>query len=142
MLSANVICYGQSLTASLSACYNLNGHTQDPINGLQGVITITATGPFTSPVPATTDRFNVANSALNLGGSAYSHIKFPDDPLLKPYNAITFAGWVRFSYFTLGINHLLFTRNNQSTNMEAISWLYNQILLVSFLTRVKPDHLA
>lgn len=98
-----------NLTSSLAACYALNGSGTEPINNLTGTL---------SSVTSTLDRFNNPNSALMFNGTIQSYIALPDNPLLKPSNAISFSSWVKPT--SLNANqYVLFTKNNTFSNFES-----------------------
>lgn len=99
----------QPLTTSLTACYDLDGNASEPINSLTGTISVAT---------ATVDRFNNVSSALHFNGSTNCFVQLPEDPLLKPSPAISFALWVKPVSLAGGM-HIVFTKNNQSSNFEA-----------------------
>jgi len=101
--------HSQNLSSSLTACYSLDGNALDPISNLNGTVT--------SAVTPTVNRFSVANSAYYFNGTAASYIELPDDPLLKPANAISFSVWLKPN--SNGGAHIIYTRNNLSSNFEA-----------------------
>src|SRR5688572_22420249 len=88
-----------TLNTSLTACYSLNNNANDPISGLNGTV---------SAVTPTVNRFNSPSTAYYFNGS--SHIRLPDNPLLKPANAVSFALWVKPTFN--GGTHIIYTRNN------------------------------
>ncbi len=106
-LSTNLF-YSQTLSTSLTACYALNANGTEPINNLTGTL---------SAVTPTLDRFGNPNSAFYFNGTTSSYIELPDNPLLKPANAISFSAWIKPN--TVGVKHILFTKNSQSSNFEA-----------------------
>ncbi len=108
-LFVNVFLFSQvNLSSSLTACYALNGNAAEPINALTGTL---------SAVTPTIDRFNNASSALAFSGSILSYVELPDNPLLKPTNAISFSGWVKTNVLTS--QYILTTRNPAVSNFEA-----------------------
>lgn len=98
----------QTLSTSLTACYSFLGNSNDPISGLNGTL---------SAVTPTVDRFNVANSAYRFNGVNNSYIELPDNPLLKPSNAISISCWIKPLILTT--QYVVFTKNPYSTNHEA-----------------------
>jgi len=98
-----------NLSQSLTACYALNGNATEPINALTGTL---------SAVTPTVDRFNNLNSAMAFNGTNSSFIMLPDNPLLKPTNAISFSGWVKTTT-TAFDQYILFTKNTGSSAFEA-----------------------
>lgn len=113
LYSADPVCVATttvtSLSNSLTACYSLDGNANDPINALNGTVT--------SAVTSTVNRFNVANSAYYFSGSSTSYIELPDDPLLKPSSAISFAVWLKPN--NTNASHIIYTKNNLTSNFEA-----------------------
>ncbi len=101
--------YSQSLTTSLTACYALNGTGVEPINNFTGTL---------SAVTPTLDRFNNPNSAFAFSGNSGSFIELPDNPLLKPTNAISFSCWVRMNTLAVG-QYIIFNKNTVFSNFEA-----------------------
>jgi hypothetical protein len=99
----------QSLTTSLTACYELNGNAAEPVNNLTGTVSVAT---------ATVDQFNNPSAALRFNGTTSSYIQLPDDPLIKPASALSFALWVRPEVVAGGM-HIVYTKNNQSSNFEA-----------------------
>ena len=103
----------QTLTTSLTACYDLNGNGIETVNSLTG--TLSAATP-------TLDRFNNVSSALQFNGTIGSFVELPEDPLIKPSPAVSFALWVKPESLSgpgSGGKHIVFTKNNQSSNFEA-----------------------
>ncbi len=104
----SVFFYSQTLSSSLTACYALDGSATEPVNNLTGTL---------SAVTATLDRFNNANAACYFNGTNSCYVKLPDDPALKPSNAISFSCWVKPA--VAGNGYILFTRNSLSSFFEA-----------------------
>src|SRR5258708_5250883 len=90
-----------NVSSSLSACYDLNGNVNDPVNSLNGTAF--------SVTPAV-NRFNAGSTAFAFGGSTLSYIELPNDPLLKPTNAVSFSGWIRISSLN-NVQFIVFTKN-------------------------------
>jgi len=109
--------YSQTLSTSLTACYALNGNAAEPINSL--------TGTVTAMVTPTVDRFNNPGSAMYFNGTTASYIELPDDPLLKPTNAISFSAWIKPS--VLATSHVLFSRTPSPSNFEAYCLSMNNV---------------
>ncbi|WP_317899356.1 LamG-like jellyroll fold domain-containing protein [Aurantibacillus circumpalustris] len=99
----------QNLASSLTACYALDGNALEPINNLNGTLG--------SAVTPTVNRFSVTNSAYFFNGTSNSYIELPDNPLLKPSNAISFSVWLKPN--SNSGRHIIYTKNNQSFNFEA-----------------------
>jgi hypothetical protein len=99
----------QNLTSSLTACYVLDGNALDPISSLNGTVT--------SAVTPTLNRFNGISSAYYFNGTSSSYIELPDDPLLKPADAISFSVWLKPN--SNGGAHIIYTKNTLSSNFEA-----------------------
>ena len=99
----------QTLNTSLTACYDLNANASEPINNLTGTVSVAT---------ATVDRFNNPASALRFNGTTNCYVQLPDNPLIKPASALSFALWVRPEATTGGM-HIVYTKNNQSSNFEA-----------------------
>ncbi len=96
-----------NLNNGLTACYALDGNAIEPISGL--------TGTLSGPTP-TVNRFNAPNSALYFNG-INQFIELPDNPLLKPANAMSFSCWL---YGTQLSNfYIMLTLNNLGSNFEA-----------------------
>ena len=74
-----------NLTSSLTACYALDGNTNEPINNLTGTL---------SAVTPTVNRLSQANSAMAFNGTPSSFIQLPNNPLLKA-NAVSFSAWAK-----------------------------------------------
>jgi gliding motility-associated-like protein len=108
--------YSQTLSTSLTACYALNSNGTEPINNLTGTL---------SAVTATVDRFNNPNSALYFNGTASSYVALPDNPLIKPTNAISFSAWIKPTQYPLTTQYILFTKNNAVSNFESYSLNFN-----------------
>jgi PKD repeat protein len=109
ILTASV--FGQiNLSSSLTACYSLNSNANDPISSLNGTL---------SAVTPTVDRFNNAGNAYSFNGTISSYIKLPDNPLLKPTNAISFSCWVKANI--VSNQYVIFTKNTVFSNFEAYS---------------------
>lgn len=108
ILIINSLLFSQSLSTSLTACYSLDGNGNDPINNLNGVL---------SSVTPTVNRFNTPNSAYYFNGTTSNYIELPDNPLLKPSNALSFSAWIKPT--SVGIAHILYTKNSVSSNFEA-----------------------
>lgn len=96
-----------NLSNGLTACYALNGNATEPISGL--------TGTLSGPTP-TVNRFNTPNSAMYFNGQT-QFIELPDDPLLKPANAISFSCWLYGTQLTDA--YILFTENSLPAYFEA-----------------------
>ncbi len=111
-----------NISNSLSACYALNGNGTEPISNLTATL---------SAVTSTVDRNNVTNAAIQLSGSSSSQLILPDNPLIKPANAISFSAWIK--PISNSNAYILFTKNSLSSNFEA----YNLCLDPSahFMTR-------
>lgn len=108
--------YSQTLSTSLTACYALNSNGTESINNLTGTL---------SAVTATVDRFNNPNSALYFNGTASSYVALPDNPLIKPTNAISFSAWIKPTQYPLTTQYILFTKNNAVSNFESYSLNFN-----------------
>lgn len=106
---ANLI-YSQTLSTGLTACYSFSGNASDPINSLNGTL---------SNVTPTVDRFNIANSAYQFNGTSNSFIELPDNPLLKPTNAISFSAWIKMSSLSAPVQYVVFTKNNGHPYIES-----------------------
>jgi|GEM_PF-5416730 len=70
-----------NLSSSLAACYSVDGNANDPVNGLNGLLS--------SSTP-TVDRNNSANSAYRFLGNSSSYVELPNSLLLKA-NAVSFS---------------------------------------------------
>lgn len=121
LLELNQVHAQVNLSSGLTACYALNGNAAEPISGLTG--TMIGTTP-------TSDRFNNPNSAMYFSGQG-QFIELPDNPLLKPSEAISFSCWIngtRLSNF-----YILYTKNSLNTNFEAYELCVEPNL--TFMTR-------
>lgn len=96
-----------NLTSSLTACYALDGNAVEPISGLTGTL---------AGCTPTVNRFNAANSALHFSGQV-QFVELPDNPLLKPANAMSFSCWLRGTLLTDA--YVLFTENSMGSFFEA-----------------------
>jgi hypothetical protein len=106
-----------NLSNSLTACYALDGNASEPINAL--------TGTISAAVTPTVNRFGTPNTAYAFNGSFNNRIELPDDPLLKPTNAISFSCWVRTN--VVNNQYIIFTKNVASSNFEAYTLNYNTL---------------
>lgn len=114
----SAVCFSQSLTTSLNACYALDGNANDAISSLNGTL---------SSVTSTVNRFGNANSAYSFNGTASSYIQLPNNALLKPTNAISFSAWIKPGTLPSAIgSYILYTKNAASSNFEAYALvIYN-----------------
>ncbi|MEO6304541.1 MAG: LamG-like jellyroll fold domain-containing protein, partial [Bacteroidia bacterium] len=101
--------FSQTLSTSLTACYALNGNGTEPINSLTGILSA-ATTP-------TLDRFNNPNFAVHFNGTPSSFITLPSSPLLKPSNAVSFSGWVKFDNI-IQSHYIVFAHNTCTSYHE------------------------
>ncbi len=101
-----------NLNYGLGACYSFDGNAFDPINNNNGLL---------NNIINTGNRFNNSNMALAFGGNTTSYIELPSNVNVKPSNAFSFSCWLRYNLSTLSNCVVLFTKNNQSTNIDAYS---------------------
>src|SRR5688572_280419 len=113
ILSTCGVFSAQTLTTSISACYDFNGNAQDLASALHGTV-------YASTLTA--GHTNVPNSAYLFNGTPGSYIQLPNDPLLKNTNAMSFVGWVKVNNF-LANDHIVFTRNTQTSNFAAYNFM-------------------
>jgi hypothetical protein len=97
-----------NLSASLTACYALDGSAVEPINNLTGTL---------SAVTATVDRFNNPGSAMRFNGTASSKIKLPSNTLIKPTSDLSFSAWIKPESLTS--MEIVFTKNIYSMYFSA-----------------------
>lgn len=97
-----------NLNTGLTACYPLNGNGSEGVNNLTAIL---------SGVSPGLNRFGVAGTALDFAGSTTSYLELPDNPLLKPANAISFSCWIKTPEMI--DQYILCTKNSMSSYFEA-----------------------
>jgi PKD repeat protein len=109
LCSGGLQLFAQNINTGLTACYPLNGNGNESINILTGTL---------NSVSAANDRSNTAGSAVAFSGSSASYISLPNDPLLKPANAISVSGWYKLDVTNVNMT-LVFTKNVYSSYFTA-----------------------
>jgi PKD repeat protein len=88
-----------ALDSGLVACYSLNGHGADAINGLHGTA---------YRLNAATNRLNVPNACMNFSCDPQAFLELPNSPLLKSQQ-LSFSAWIKpvASFYSKG--YVLYT---------------------------------
>ncbi len=113
-LALNALAFSQaSLSASLTACYSLDGNATDPISALNGTL---------GAVTPTVNRFSQANTAIGFSGINSSFIQLPNSPLIKSA-AVSFAAWVKTN-ITSSHQTIVYTNNTCTSFFEGYHLLF------------------
>lgn len=110
LVSALNCMQAQNLQNGLQACYPLDCNANNYATtggGLDGT---------TSNVTCATG-LGGANTAMEFSGATNSYIQLPNDSRIKPTNAISFSGWVRFDVNNVS-QYIVFAQNQCSSWFE------------------------
>lgn len=97
-----------NLNTGLTACYPLDGAGSEGVNNLTAILNGVSPG---------LNRFGTAGAAMDFAGSTGSYLELPDNPLLKPANAISFSCWIKTP--VMDDQYILCTKNSMSSYFEA-----------------------
>jgi PKD repeat protein len=98
-------------TASIVACYALNGNGYEAINNLNGIL---------RNVNASPGKLNTPDAAIHFKGLVNSFIEIPNTGPLKP-NSISFSGWIKPVAGFVSKSFIVHTKSSGTNNSEAYS---------------------
>lgn len=108
-----------NLDSGLVACYPLNGHAVDMINGYDGTLS--------GWILNAPNKNMKANSALQFQATTTTYMELPGNSQLKP-NAISFGAWVRPNNTTASSSYIVFTKNSAALTTTVDPAAYALIL--------------